>query len=131
MFVVCPLVFTNPRLIAFKTLHYRITGNIFDWPPCFEHARGASKAFLHIILDGRSTDPGSAPDLLRELGGFGEQGRSALLVEGNSTFLIDYGVKNGQRRSNRRIAFGGHSEFGFYSGYACTPGSYRNATASG
>ena len=30
---------------------------------------------------------------LKCLGGFGEQGRSALLVEGKSCFLVDYGVK--------------------------------------
>lgn len=32
------------------------------------------------------------------LGGFGEQGRSALLVEGNSTFLVDYGIKKTIRK---------------------------------
>ena len=30
---------------------------------------GLEKVFLHIIFDGRSTEPGSAPQLLRELEG--------------------------------------------------------------
>ncbi|KUK24926.1 MAG: Phosphoglycerate mutase, 2,3-bisphosphoglycerate-independent [Thermotoga sp. 50_1627] len=31
-------------------------------------AHGLTKAFLHVILDGRSTEPGSAPELLAKLG---------------------------------------------------------------
>jgi 2,3-bisphosphoglycerate-independent phosphoglycerate mutase len=29
--------------------------------------RGLSKVYLHVIFDGRSTEPGSAPDLLAKL----------------------------------------------------------------
>lgn len=44
------------------TMDYML--NVLD----IARARGTERAFLHVILDGRSTDPGSAPDLVRELG---------------------------------------------------------------
>lgn len=44
------------------TMDYMV--NVLD----IARARGTERAFLHLILDGRSTDPGSAPDLVRELG---------------------------------------------------------------
>ena len=38
--------------------------------------------YIHIIFDGRSTDPGSAPALLRELGATLEEKGIGLIVSG-------------------------------------------------
>ena len=44
--------------------------------------RGLKDVYVHIIFDGRSTDPGSAPALLRELGNQLEQKGIGLIVSG-------------------------------------------------
>ncbi len=43
---------------------------------------GIGEVYVHVIFDGRSTAPGSAPELLRELGGAMEEKGTGLLVSG-------------------------------------------------
>jgi len=43
---------------------------------------GLKNVYVHIIFDGRSTQPGSAPTLLRELGETLEQKGVGLIVSG-------------------------------------------------
>ena len=45
-------------------------------------AAGLPEVYVHVIFDGRSTDPGSAPGLLRELGGTMEEIGAGTLVSG-------------------------------------------------
>lgn len=45
-------------------------------------ARGMEDVYVHIIFDGRSTEPGSAPALLRELGAAMEQKGVGCIVSG-------------------------------------------------
>lgn len=45
-------------------------------------AEGLENVYMHIIFDGRSTEPGSAPALLRELGASMEQKGIGLIVSG-------------------------------------------------
>ena len=45
-------------------------------------AAGLENVYVHIIFDGRSTLPGSAPALLRELGQTLEQKGCGLIVSG-------------------------------------------------
>ena len=43
---------------------------------------GVKDVFVHVIFDGRSTEPGSAPGLLREFGGTIEKKGAGLIVSG-------------------------------------------------
>ena len=47
-----------------------------------EMAEGVPEVYLHIIFDGRSTEPGSAPALLRELDGQLEKIGRGVIVDG-------------------------------------------------
>lgn len=46
------------------------------------HAAGLDRVFLHVIFDGRSTDPGSAPALLGELDAALEEAGAGYIVDG-------------------------------------------------
>lgn len=46
------------------------------------HEAGLKDVYVHIIFDGRSTLPGSAPELLREFGGTIEKKGTGLIVSG-------------------------------------------------
>ena len=43
---------------------------------------GVKDVYVHVIFDGRSTEPGSAPSLLREFGGTIEKKGVGLIVSG-------------------------------------------------
>ena len=43
---------------------------------------GVENVYVHVIFDGRSTEPGSAPRLLREFGGMLEEKGAGLIVSG-------------------------------------------------
>ncbi len=43
---------------------------------------GVKNVYVHVIFDGRSTEPGSAPRLLREFGGMLEEKGAGLIVSG-------------------------------------------------
>ncbi|MBQ9566261.1 MAG: hypothetical protein IJU98_11810, partial [Synergistaceae bacterium] len=45
-------------------------------------AEGVEKVYVHVIFDGRSTEPGSAPCLLREFGGTMEEKGVGLIISG-------------------------------------------------
>jgi len=45
-------------------------------------AEGLREVYVHIIFDGRSTEPGSAPALLRELGATMEEKGIGIIVSG-------------------------------------------------
>ncbi|MBQ1406423.1 MAG: phosphoglycerate mutase (2,3-diphosphoglycerate-independent) [Oscillospiraceae bacterium] len=54
------------HLLSYLTL--KSSHGCIDYPLMLtEMAEGVDKVFLHIIFDGRSTEPGSAPQMLRDL----------------------------------------------------------------
>ena len=70
------LFFCSPILFATKALPPE--ASILD----IANKRGLKDVYIHIIFDGRSTDPGSAPALLRELGQILENKGIGLIVSG-------------------------------------------------
>ena len=55
------------HLIAYLT--HKSSHGCIDYPLMLTEMAEGVQVFLHIIFDGRSTAPGSAPDLLKELEG--------------------------------------------------------------
>ena len=54
------------HLLSYLT--YKSSHGCIDYPLMLtEMAEGVGQVYLHIIFDGRSTEPGSAPAMLREL----------------------------------------------------------------
>ena len=72
-------------LHLFSLLTKKSSHGSIDYPLAIldiANRRGLKDVYIHIIFDGRSTDPGSAPGLLRELGEQLEQKGIGLIVSG-------------------------------------------------
>ena len=72
-------------LHLFSLLTKKSSHGSIDYPLAIldiANRRGLKDVYIHIIFDGRSTDPGSAPGLLRELGEQLEQKDIGLIVSG-------------------------------------------------
>ena len=72
-------------LHLFSLLTKKSSHGSIDYPLAIldiANKRGLKDVYVHIIFDGRSTDPGSAPSLLRELGNQLEQKGIGLIVSG-------------------------------------------------
>ena len=75
-------------LHLFSLLTKKSSHGSIDYPLAIldiANKRGLKDVYVHIIFDGRSTDPGSAPSLLRELGNQLEQKGIGLIVSGVGT----------------------------------------------
>ena len=74
-----------PLEIFFSLLTKKSSHGSIDYPLAIldiAKKRGLRDVFIHIIFDGRSTDPGSAPALLRELGQTLETKGIGMIVSG-------------------------------------------------
>ena len=72
-------------LHLFSLLTKKSSHGSIDYPLAIldiAYRRGLKDVYVHIIFDGRSTDPGSAPGLLRELGEQLERKNIGLIVSG-------------------------------------------------
>ena len=68
------------HLIAYLT--HKSSHGCIDYPLMLTEMAEGLNVFLHIIFDGRSTAPGSAPDLLRELEGELDRIGRGIIVDG-------------------------------------------------
>ncbi len=70
-------------LHLFALLTKKSSHGSIDYPlALIRMAREVPEVYLHVIFDGRSTEPGSAPALLRELDGLIDESGHAQIVDG-------------------------------------------------